>query len=155
MIKDFGTDVEDRIRMELITPELALIDPELAERELITPELALIDPELAERARRLLPMPRDCLAPRPWPMPRPEVRPQVESRLRRRPSLLVVVSALCLAALVGTPTLRHSSGEPEQVNGGAALTDGPTGTVPTGASPLSPPAGSASSRVCRPAASGS
>src|SRR5579863_3643032 len=30
--------------------------------ELISPELVLIDPELAQKARALLPPPRDCLA---------------------------------------------------------------------------------------------
>jgi len=47
----------------------------------ISPELALVDPELAERARALLPDPGDCLAPRPR-----LVAPLVEAPLPARPS---------------------------------------------------------------------
>jgi len=129
MIKDFGTAVEDRLTMELITPELALIDP-----------------ELAARARCLLPMPRDCLAPRPWPEPRVEVPPAVDTRAPRSPSLLVAVSALFVAGLIGIPALHHSGpGEPAGSAGASSMYP-PAGTVTTAGKPLStaaPPSGGA------------
>jgi hypothetical protein len=138
MIKDFGSGVEDRLRMEHVTPELALIDP-----------------ELAERARSLLPIRPDCLAPRPWPEPRVEVPPPVESRIPRRPSLLVAVSALCVAGLIGIPTLRHSASGDPAGSVRTTPTDVPRGTVLTGGAPLSPPAGPASGGACRAVTTGS
>lgn len=63
--------------------------------EPISPELALVDPELARVARALLPPPRDCLASLEAATAPPRVRPL-------RPSLLMTVLALQLVVLVGS-----------------------------------------------------
>ncbi len=71
-----------------------------AELEAISPELALVDPELAERARKLLPDPGDVLAPRPRVAvavapPAPVVaQPAEPARPRRRWLRTVVLAGL-------------------------------------------------------------
>ena len=69
----------------------------------ITPELALIDPDLAELARNTRLTPDDCL------VSRAPAESLAHSRGVQGPSLLFVVAALVLAALIGTPALGHSS----------------------------------------------
>lgn len=71
--------------------------------ELISPELALVDPALAQLGRASLPPPRDCLASAiaALSVPRPSGMP--------RPSLTVALVALVLVTLVGTPSA--SAGE--------------------------------------------
>jgi hypothetical protein len=72
--------------------------------ELISPELALVDPELARLGRASLPPPRDCLASAIAALSAPR-----RSELPR-PSLTVALVALVLATLVGTPSA--SAGRP-------------------------------------------
>jgi len=66
----------------------------------ISPELALVDPELARIARASLPLPGDCLAPRAR-----EAKPRRTLERARHPSVLVMVVALMVAALIGTPDI--------------------------------------------------
>jgi hypothetical protein len=81
--------------------------------ELISPELVLVDPVLAEAARKALPPPPDCLAHRPRPIQATLGRPMPAAvddgmpaaEKRHRPSLLVTVAALSIATLVGSPTI--------------------------------------------------
>jgi hypothetical protein len=68
--------------------------------KLISPELVLIDDALKEPARRLLPEPGDCLAPRP---PEPSPPGRVRTAVASRPSISVMVAALLAAGLIGTP----------------------------------------------------
>jgi hypothetical protein len=71
--------------------------------EVVSPELALVDPDLALRARWALPLPGDCLAPgEPLGSRRPVAAvPRVVEL--RRPSLLAAVAALIAASLIGLP----------------------------------------------------
>lgn len=68
--------------------------------KVISPELVLVDDALKESVRRLLPEPGNCLEPRPAE-PRPPGR--VRTAVASRPSLPVVVAALLVAGLIGTP----------------------------------------------------
>jgi len=71
--------------------------------DVVSPELALVDPELAARARLALPFPRDCLA-RPEPFSARDDATAIEAaRLPRRPSLLVALVSLLAASLIGVP----------------------------------------------------
>jgi len=105
----------------------------------ISPELALVDGPLADAARRLLPPPGNCLAPRPRPFvastPRgPELDPAAPSLTeptssvrvsRARPSLIIVVAVLLVAGVVGSPGMelvRSSS------SSGALVSVGPRAT---------------------------
>jgi len=78
--------------------------------DVISPELALIDETLAEAARRWLPPPSDCLAPRtPTETPSPasslQEAPPGLGRRRARPSLVVVVATLLVAGIVASPAI--------------------------------------------------
>ena len=69
----------------------------------VSPELALVDPELAAAARRLLRGPGDCLIRRPRE-DRIAVTPPVPAG-RHRPSALAVVATLVVALVVGSPAV--------------------------------------------------
>lgn len=71
--------------------------------DVLSPELALVDPQLAAAARRLLREPDDCLI-------RPPREDPIAARLpapptRRRPSALVVLATLVVAVIVGSPAV--------------------------------------------------
>jgi hypothetical protein len=71
--------------------------------DVVSPELALVDPELAARARAAIPFPGDCLAPSA-PLGAGRSAPVLEAVPRpRRPSLLVALAALLAASLIGVP----------------------------------------------------
>jgi hypothetical protein len=82
----------------------------------ISPELALIDPELARRARELLPEPRErprpSRPPRPLPAPEPEAQPP-ERRRRRWPQTIALAIVIFVAgAASGTLLGNHQTGSP-------------------------------------------
>jgi hypothetical protein len=90
----------------------------------ISPELALIDPELARRARELLPEPRErARPPRPAPspaavleLPAPEPAPEPELRRRRWPRALLLAAAIFAAgAASGTFIRTENAGTPATV----------------------------------------
>lgn len=74
--------------------------------DLISPELALVDPDLALRARAALPFPGDCLAPSVY-VPRQVAAPGEAASRPRRPSFFAALAALLVASLIGMPDLAH------------------------------------------------
>lgn len=102
---------------------------------LISPELVLVDDTLAEAARRVLPSPGDCLAPcvrcaepvADLPpridqgRPRRALPARAEPDGRSRPSLVLIVAALLVAGIVGSPAVdlvrRHPSNGPHLLGG--------------------------------------
>jgi hypothetical protein len=88
----------------------------------ISPELALIDPDLARRARELLPEPREWSRPRALPAPppareepiftQPPAEPEIEPAPRRRWAQTLVLAALTFAVGAASGTIiapRHAS----------------------------------------------
>ena len=71
--------------------------------DVVSPELALVDPELAARARMAVPFPGDCLAPSEPFAPRRGAPGTEDGRRPRRPSLLAALAALLAASLIGVP----------------------------------------------------
>jgi hypothetical protein len=71
--------------------------------DVLSPELALVDPELAAAARRLLRGPGDCLAGRAREGPVAAQSPVPSGR--RRPSALAVLATLVVAVIVGSPAV--------------------------------------------------
>lgn len=110
----------------------------------ISPELALVDPELARRARELLPEPQERpRARRPVaPMPAPEPAPEPEARRRRWTRILVVAIVIFVAgAASGTLLGNHQTGAPATTLEVRALSPAtPTTTATTAKRPaLRPP----------------
>ena len=109
--------------------------------ETITPELALVDPDLAAAARVWLASPGDCLAPRLRPAPAAvvrvpgraqETRPPRSARLRRTTVRLAVAATWLVAiGIVGSSLLAFvpppRSSRPQIQDDGAASV---AGTVP-------------------------
>jgi hypothetical protein len=128
----------------------------------ISPELALIDPELARRARELLPEPRErARPPRPAPspaavleLPAPEPAPEPELRRRRWPRALLLAAAIFAAgAASGTFIRTENAGTPAtalEVRAGAPATRPRPTPQPTVKSPtLRPPKLAAKSRATK------
>ena len=81
----------------------------------ISPELALVEPELARRARELLPDPQERpRPPRPVaPIPAPEPQAEPEVRRRRWPRTLALAIVIFVAgAASGTLLGNHQTGSP-------------------------------------------
>ena len=81
----------------------------------ISPELALVDPELARRARELLPEPRERPRPRrpPAPLPAPEPVAEQPDRRRRWPRTIALAIVIFVAgAASGTFLGNHQTGSP-------------------------------------------
>jgi hypothetical protein len=82
---------------DALHPPLGAI-PADADLGAISPELALVDPELARRARELLPEPRERPKP-PRPLPvEPEPAPEPEVRRRRRWPRAIALAVVIFAA---------------------------------------------------------
>lgn len=74
--------------------------------DVISPELALVDPDLATQARAALPPPRDCLA-RSVYVPRQLAVVADVPRGQRRPSFFAALAAVLVASLIGMPDIAH------------------------------------------------
>jgi hypothetical protein len=101
---EFRTSASATERLEAVPAGAADLDP-------ISPELALIDPDLARQARELLPEPREWPTPRATSAPQPAVdeprpapppEPELEPARRRRWAWTLVVAALIFAAGAGS-----------------------------------------------------
>ena len=121
---------------------VASVPPRGRELETISPELALVDPDMAVRARALLPdrpweafVPPEPYPPEPPPLRRVVVTPlpppaPLELPRRRGPWRLAVAglaAAVLAAGLVGFEVLRNRGGEEP---GGEVLTPPPTEPAP-------------------------
>lgn len=110
--------------------------------EHISPELVLVDPELARIARACLPERRDSLADLTRsPLPAPS--PPAPARRRARPSLLIALGAAIVAALIGVPRTLAAPASGATATGASAV------PVTEAAAPVSSPtqAGGSSTTV--------
>src|SRR5215831_4907918 len=112
----------------------------------ISPELALVDPELAQRLRASLPEPRERpRPPRPLPQalePEPELEPQPEVVRRRRwPQTIALAIVIFVAgAASGTLLGNHQSGSGSPATPLEVRAVGPAATQTTAKRPaLRPP----------------
>lgn len=105
--------------------------------EHITPELALVDPDLASRARAALPEPATTLRPRPRPAAAPAAQVTHERHYPPWARVTAALWLLVLGILVGGAAIPHAQDKPRVI----PADEDPVATVckPEKPSPSIPP----------------